>query len=344
VGLAAVVAVLIGVLGLTALSRSAASGDDLYKKNLLAVSEAGEMRVAVGNVEIDSRDALIAPDPAEAQQSLDGLGDYRAAFQTARQAYQATSPSAASQRLLADASTKFDSFMQLAQNKLGPLALANDSAGWYAENNAEADPLVTQVEKDLDQLRQGETAEAKAAAASTDSSYRSDRTTFLAVLALGVLVALGLGLFVAQGIAAATRRVQRLAEALAAGNLTVTSGLRTRDELGRMGSALDTAVQNLRGVMTTVITSADAVAASSEELSASSAQISASAEETSVQSGVVSSAAEEVSRSVQTVAAGAEEMGASIREIASNAAEASEVAQRAVSAAASTTATVAKLG
>ena len=49
-------------------------------------------------------------------------------------------------------------------------------------------------------------------------------------------------------------------------------------------------------------------------------------------------------RSVQTVAAGAEEMGASIREIATNAAEASEVAARAVTAAETTTATVAKLG
>ena len=45
-----------------------------------------------------------------------------------------------------------------------------------------------------------------------------------------------------------------------------------------------------------------------------------------------------------TVAAGAEEMGASIREIATNAAEASEVAAKAVTAAATTTATVAKLG
>ena len=96
--------------------------------------------------------------------------------------------------------------------------------------------------------------------------------------------------------------------------------------------------------MASVVGSADAVAASSEELSASSAQISASAEETSAQSGVVSSAAEEVSRNVATVAAGAEEMGASIREIATNAAEASEVAAKAVTAAATTTATVAKLG
>ena len=138
--------------------------------------------------------------------------------------------------------------------------------------------------------------------------------------------------------------MQDVAEALAAGDLTVSSGLTTKDEMGRMGASLDSAVDGLREVMATVVGSADAVAASSEELSASSAQISASAEETSAQSGVVSSAAEEVSRNVATVAAGAEEMGASIREIATNAAEASEVAAKAVTAAATTTATVAKLG
>ena len=36
--------------------------------------------------------------------------------------------------------------------------------------------------------------------------------------------------------------MQEVAEALAAGDLTKSSGLTTKDELGRMGAALDTAV------------------------------------------------------------------------------------------------------
>jgi methyl-accepting chemotaxis protein len=140
------------------------------------------------------------------------------------------------------------------------------------------------------------------------------------------------------------RLVKASLEALAAGDLTVATGVRSKDEVGQMAASLDAAQTSLREVLAGVAASANAVASSSEELSANSAQIAASAEETSVQSGVVASAAEEVSRSVETVAAGAEQMGASIREIASNAAEASEVASRAVDAAATTTATVAKLG
>ena len=68
-----------------------------------------------------------------------------------------------------------------------------------------------------------------------------------------------------------------------------------------MARALNTALANMREVLAAGAASADAVAASSEELSASSAQISASAEETSAQSGVVASSAEEVSRRASPV-------------------------------------------
>jgi methyl-accepting chemotaxis protein len=171
----------------------------------------------------------------------------------------------------------------------------------------------------------------------------SQTATAVAVLA-GLLLVVGLSLATLRSIKRPVSRVQQSLEALATGDLTVPTGVTATDEIGRMAASLDAAQESLREVLSSVVSSADAVAASSEELSASSAQISASAEETSAQSGVVAGAAEEVSRNVQTVAAGAEQMGASIREIASNAAEASEVAGRAVAAAETTTATVAKLG
>ncbi|PRY35871.1 methyl-accepting chemotaxis protein [Geodermatophilus tzadiensis] len=191
-----------------------------------------------------------------------------------------------------------------------------------------------------------DTLEAEAAAAERETAATISRweTTALLAAALGLVLLVGLSWLTARSVIGSVRRVQSALEALAVGDLTGTTGVDSRDELGHMAAALDGARTGLREAMAAVAGSADAVAASSEELSASSAQISASAEETSAQSGVVAGAAEEVSRNVQTVAAGAEQMGASIREIASNAAEASAVAARAVTAAETTTATVAKLG
>ncbi|MGY1834779.1 methyl-accepting chemotaxis protein [Blastococcus sp. SYSU DS0510] len=179
-----------------------------------------------------------------------------------------------------------------------------------------------------------------------DQQAAQERATVVlgAVGALAVILAALLAVTVSRSVVRPLTRVKRSLEAVAVGDLTVDTGVSSRDEVGQMAAALTEAQRNLRSVLSSVVSSADAVAASSEELSASSAQIASSAEETSAQAGVVSGAAEEVTRSVETVAAGAEQMGASIREIASNAAEASEVAARAVTAAETTTATVAKLG
>ena len=194
------------------------------------------------------------------------------------------------------------------------------------------------------ELRESLEARSDAAAVAAHAQQSRAQWAMGIAIALGVVATLVLALAVARRIVRPLQAVVAVADAVAAGDLTRSTGVVRSDEVGRVAAALDRAVVDLRAVMTSVVSSADAVAASSEELSASSAQISASAEETSAQSGVVSAAAEEVSRSVQTVAAGAEQMGASIREIASNAAEASQVATRAVDAAAATTATVAKLG
>jgi methyl-accepting chemotaxis protein len=187
-------------------------------------------------------------------------------------------------------------------------------------------------------------AESKAAQVRLDDAVSRSQTISLLIAVAAIAVIALASWITMRSITRPVKLVQASLAALAAGDLTVSTGVRSRDEVGQMAASLDAAQESLREVMAGMATSANAVAASSEELSVSSAQIAASAEETATQSGVVAGAAEEVSRSVETVAAGAEQMGASIREIASNAAEASEVAARGVTAAENTTATIAKLG
>jgi methyl-accepting chemotaxis protein len=235
-------------------------------------------------------------------------------------------------------------YLELAATQLFPAADRGDFAAFSRVQSEQLQPLLQTIADDMEAegVAQSEQAAARNAAAADEAS--SSITMLLVTALASVLAAVVLTVLVVRGITRTVCSVQRSAEAMAAGDLTVPTGVTATDEIGRMAAALDSAQESLREVLSSVVESADAVAASSEELSASSAQIAASAEETSAQSGVVSSAAEEVSRNVHTVAAGAEEMGASIREIASNAAEASEVAARAVTAAETTTATVAKLG
>ncbi len=344
VAVAALVALGIGVLGLVAATAAADRTARLYEQNVMGVSEATAMGAAVKDMRVHARDAVIAQDDAGAQAGMDQVAEAADRFEVDLARYSELDLDDQQVALVDEVTTTFDDYRTAAATQLGPLAIADDDARWLQVNREVVGPLATQLEADLaDLVALEQQAAADAAQAAADDAA-SQRTTALVVLAVGLALAMALGWWVAAGITAGLRKVRAVADGLAGGDLTVTAGLTSQDELGRMGASLDRAMVELRTLMTSVAASADAVAASSEELSASAAQISASAEETSVQSTVVTGAADEVSRSVATVAAGAEQMSASIREIAQNADEAARVAAEAVTEAEATNVTITKLG
>ena len=162
-----------------------------------------------------------------------------------------------------------------------------------------------------------------------------------AIAIAGVFVAARL---VVRGIVSPLEQAVAGLDRLADADLTGHVEVKGEDEVARLATSFNMAVDDLSGLVLTLRESATTLASSSEELSATSTQMGASAEETSVQANTVSAAAEQVSANVNTVAASAEEMSASIREIAANATEAAGVASHAVTTAESATTTVSKLG
>ncbi|WP_448610728.1 methyl-accepting chemotaxis protein [Geodermatophilus sp. URMC 60] len=343
VTIAVLVAVGVGVVGLRSLSDTADATETMYSKELIGTVEVEAARSQLFALRLSAVNYAITADPAARRKFLEQRNQAYEDLAAAADHYLDTKPTAEGRQLIAEVLEGVEQY-KAAMVALDALADQGRLVEWSLQRDATVSPIATEVISDLDELSKVRQGNAAKSADQATASYESTRTVLLVGIVVGALVALALGVLIARAIRRDVQRVQTVAQALAEGDLTRSSGLTSKDELGRMGQALDTAVGSLRTVLGSVASSADAVAASSEELSASSAQISASAEETSAQSGVVAGAAEEVSRSVQTVAAGAEQMGASIREIATNAAEASDVAARAVTAAETTTATVAKLG
>ncbi|MGY1839283.1 MULTISPECIES: methyl-accepting chemotaxis protein [unclassified Modestobacter] len=323
---AGVVAAVVGGLGLTALADSAATSEAIYADNVLSIEEIGlmiddveQIRLAIGAATaVDTH----APPLSEVHTLV-------ADYERQVTAYAANHLTGREHDLVVEATDDLAQIDALTSTVLLPAATAGVTTV-VPPGAEEVDPLLTEVIEDLDELRAIDTREAAAAAASARESYEHHRTIALVVLAVGLAVAAGIGLLVASVITRGIRSVQHVAEGLALGDLTRTTGLTSEDELGRMSVALDEATGAMRAVMSDVVGSADAVAAATEELSASTTQIAAAAEEASTQSQVVTASAEAVSRNVSTVAAGAEEMGSSIREIAGSANEAARVAGDAV--------------
>ena len=167
-------------------------------------------------------------------------------------------------------------------------------------------------------------------------------TLLIALLAGGVIAVVAF--LVANSVAKPLTETVKVLESVAAGDLTCRLPVSGRDEVARMGVALNQALESIGNAMDSIGGNARTLAGASSRLTAVSQQLGASAEETSTQANVVSAAAEEVSKNIQTVATASEEMSVSIREISKNTAEASRVATNAVSAAEQTNATISKLG
>ncbi|TQL02520.1 methyl-accepting chemotaxis protein [Cellulomonas sp. SLBN-39] len=343
VGVAAAVAIGVGALGLQGLHDSAERTHAIAEHDLEAVHDSLLMEVALLEMRLAVADHALSQTDEEMAASLEAVAEAEASLRSYADEY-AELADASEAASLAEVLASLDAYDQVRDEVLVPLGAVNAYDEWMAARNDQAQPLAEQMETTLDELSEAARTDADVAVVEADDEYRTDRAVFLALLALGIAAAVGVGVVVARQIVGSLRRVQDVCAALERSDLTVTAGLTQRDEVGRMGTALDSAVATLRGVVGTIDESATSVASASEELAAATQQIAAGAEETSVQAEVVSAAAEQVSRGVQTVASASEEMGLSIREIAQNAGEAARVAEEAVQAAATSTTTISRLG
>src|SRR5690348_13284761 len=87
VAIAALVAVVIGVLGLFSLGAAAARTQNLYDANLQGISHAEEMAGALKDTRVTVRDVILAGDEATAQKKAGQIDADAAAFSAAVEAY-----------------------------------------------------------------------------------------------------------------------------------------------------------------------------------------------------------------------------------------------------------------
>ncbi|MEU4621001.1 methyl-accepting chemotaxis protein [Actinoplanes sp. NPDC023801] len=200
------------------------------------------------------------------------------------------------------------------------------------------------TDDELDALNEKVEAAVAAQKAEMAEAVASTRNIAIIVAGIGLALTIGMAVPMVRSILGPIRKLGLVIDALDRGDLTVRSGITSRDEFGVMAAGLDRSLDKLRDSMRTIAGDADSLAAASTELAAVSGEIAAAVDNTDRQSSSASAEADEISRNVQTVAAGSEEMGLSIREISRNTSEAVQIAAVAVTEAARATDTIRQLG
>ncbi|WP_327004025.1 methyl-accepting chemotaxis protein [Dactylosporangium sp. NBC_01737] len=201
-----------------------------------------------------------------------------------------------------------------------------------------------QMDVRLQELVDAEVASAGAQVKATTDTYHAAVRLIVAVIVVGLLLAVLLATAITRRIVRPLREVSQSLAKVAAGDLTHTVPVTSRDEVGQMAASLNQATESVRETVRALRTSADTLSSNSSQLTSLSDRIAVNADSASTQASSAASSADQVSRNMQTVSTGADEMGSSIREISASANEGARVAAQAVAVAQSTNATIASLG
>jgi len=131
-------------------------------------------------------------------------------------------------------------------------------------------------------------------------------------IALCVALAIPISIFIVRGITGPLSLAVGALRKVAENDLTVVLEVRSKDEIGQMGDALNVALANLNRTLLEVTEGAASSSASSQELAAAAASIA--------------SGAQEQAASLEETSASLEEITATVRQSADNAKQASQLA------------------
>jgi methyl-accepting chemotaxis protein len=328
-GVLSLLAVAVGLTGLFQLRSADARLDAMYEQNVQAIARLGEARADVQQAtSLSAKLILRSPlaDVSNVQMAIERLDSD---IDNTWSAYTAN-PAAGTEADRDAFEAGLAEYRQIRDQQLVPAAKANSLITYLGVQNNYIDPLTGKITVALNNLAGIEDRAAQQQMAAARSNATTARILILSLIAGALVFATVIAVAVSRAIARPLGQTVKVLEALAEGRLDQRLEVRGRDEVGRMGEALNTALDRLTAALRNIGTNVTTLASSSENLTGVAGRMNSSAARSAARADAVSSASAEISVNIATVSAGADEIGSSITEIARSTASAADVAGQAV--------------
>ena len=138
--------------------------------------------------------------------------------------------------------------------------------------------------------------------------YAASNKTMIIISTVGLLASIFLGTILSRMIYIRLKQIGVFASALGEGDLTQTIAVKAKDEIGELGTALNTACYNIRDLISKVIITSQDMNSQSEELSAVTEEIASKMD-------TINNSNEQIAEMIQDLSAATEEISASTQNI-----------------------------
>jgi methyl-accepting chemotaxis protein len=342
-GVLSLLVIAVGLTGLAQLRGSNNRLETMYQENVQAIARLGEVRADVQQATSLSAKLILRSPLADVSNVRMAIERLDSDIDTTWAAY-AANPAAGTETDRGAFAAGLAEYRKIRDQQLVPAATANSLGTYLGVQNNYIDPLTSKITVALNNLAGIEDKAAQQQMADARSNATMARILILALIAGAMAFAAVIAVVVSRAIARPLGQTVKVLEALAEGRLDQRLEVKGRDEVGRMGEALNTALDRLTAALRDIGTNVTTLASSSEDLTGVAGRMNASAARSAGRAHAVSTASEEISANIATVSAGADEIGSSITEIARSTSNAADVAGQAVRISGEADAILRKLG
>jgi methyl-accepting chemotaxis protein len=237
-----------GIVGILKVNSIDAADTMLYEKATAPMKDALAMAVYIQRIRVDLREAVLSDTPADAQGWVTRTEGVVALMKKNEDAYAKACIDDQDKKNFEALQSAFEAFWAVGQ-RVGQLAIAGKDAEAIVLLRGEGKQTNDAVQAAMDELSQYMVDEGKKisdANTVTANGAVAMQTVFMVV---GIVVAIGLGIFLARMISKPVEKAVHMMQEMAKGHLGLRLKMERQDEIGVMAQAMDGFADDLQGAV-----------------------------------------------------------------------------------------------
>lgn len=269
---------LLGSLGLAALSSTNSMIENIYEKQLKGVQFIEEAKyniVARGRAE---KNMIIASESGEIEKHATTMKEFSSSFTTKLVDFSNTVVTEEGKAKLKKIISSWEQVMPLQEKMIAYGNENNDKEAYEVSNAIRA--IENEIEKDINDLSAQKIELAKIDYEESKAKFNSTLIIVIAFIIAASVIGIGIGFYITRIISRPLTDMANAASKIADGDLTVDIiKVKNKDEIGMLSESFSKMTIELQDIVKKIADVSQTISSSSEELLASSEETSASAEQ-----------------------------------------------------------------
>ena len=298
--------VAIGILGTLSMESMAARTEKMYYSNLQGINELHIIKENLLNIRSELQRAVLFRDADKTKSSIANIQEYGKGNEELIDLYGKKSLSEEGNKIWNDFLSDMKSYQKKATDVIDLAASGKyDDAELKLNDVTKIREAMSEKINNLIELNEN-MAESENESNKRVAKYNS--IFMYIIIGIGLILSVFIGSIISANISKSVKKALIFAKALSEWDLTVEVENKSRDELGKLIEALRQAQENMREIVSNIMTQTSEVSASSEELAATIEEINGSYE-------IINKNTSHITDSVMDIRAATEELNATIDQV-----------------------------